>query len=325
MTLRPWPPLLAVLLLVSPAAARAAPATIAVFEAEVHAAPDAASPIVHTFPENTRVSVSEEAVNGFRKVRLPEGRIGYIEEGALRLAAARPPAPPRAEQPPPPGYGTPPPPPPPGYGTPPPPGYGAPPPPPRPAYYPPRRYYADPTDFRHVGLFLRFDFGLGYQGSSTSASATGFSFDSAHGGAGELGIAVGGAVKENVLLAAHFWGTAVASPTVTTNGTAFSSGGDFSSSLFGIGPSLDYYFMPQNVYLSVTPSLTWLRFSDAFDSFDSSAGFGTRFALGKEWWVGRRWGLGLAGWFAFSFNKEIDGGPTWKTYAGGLGFSGTFN
>jgi hypothetical protein len=314
MTHRSWPPLLALSLLLWPAAAWAAPATIAVFEAEVHAAPDATSPIVYTFPENTRVSVSEEAVNGFRKVRLPEGKIGYIDEGALRLAAARQPAPPRSE-PPPPAYGTPPP----------PPGYGAPPPPPRPAYYPPRRYYVDPTAFRHVGLFLRFDFGLGYQGSSTSAPATSFNFDSVHGGAGELGFAVGGAVRENVLLAAHFWGTAVASPTVTTGGTAFFSGGDFSTSLFGIGPSLDYYFMPQNVYLTVTPSLTWLRFSDVFDSFDSSAGFGTRFALGKEWWVGGHWGLGLAGWFAFSFNKESDGGPTWKTYTGGLGFSGTFN
>jgi len=70
------------------------------------------------------------------------------------------------------------------------------------------------------------------------------------------------------------------------------------------------------LYVSVTPSLTWMTFSDAFNSFQTSAGFGTRFALGKEWWVGGHWGVGLAGWFAFSFNKESDaGGPTWRTCA----------
>src|SRR3989304_4481409 len=98
---------------------------------------------------------------------------------------------------------------------PPPPPPSAPPPPPRPpAYYPVRRYY-DPTAFRHVGFFLRFDLGLGYLGSSTSASATGLNFDSARGVAGELGLAVGGALRENLILSGHFWVAAAASPTLT--------------------------------------------------------------------------------------------------------------
>jgi Bacterial SH3 domain len=300
--------------LLSPAAVLAAPATISVFEAEVHAAPDPSSPIIHTFPENARVSVSEDSVNGFRKVRLPNGKIGYIEESALTLVAVRPPA---APPPQPPAF-EPPPPPPPGYVPP-------PPPPPRARYYPVRRY-PDPTAFRHVGFFLRFDAGLGYMGSSTSASATGFNFDSVHGLAGELGLAIGGAVAENFLLAAHVWGTSVVAPTITSRGVAIPTGGDFSVSLYGLGPSFDYYFMPDNVYVSVTPSLTWTSFSDAFNSFQTAAGFGTRFALGKEWWIGGHWGLGLAGWFAFSFNKESESsGPTWRTYAGGLSLSSTFN
>ena len=319
MSIRTWTSLLVLVLLLSPATVRAAPATISVFEAEVHAGPDPSSPVIHTFPEAARVSVSEGSVNGFRKVRLRDGKIGYIEESALTLGGARPPAP---GPPPPPAFE----PPPPGFQPPPPPGYGAPPPPPsRPPRYYPARYY-DPTAFRHVGFFFRFDAGLGYLGSSTSASATGFDFDSAHGLAGELGLAIGGALAENTLLAGHFWGTSVASPEITSRGVAIPTGGDFSVSLFGIGPSFDHYFMPQNVYVTVTPSLTWVRFSDAFSSFDSAAGFGTRLALGKEWWVAGHWGLGLAGWFAFSFNKESgSGGPVWRTYAGGLVFSATFN
>jgi Bacterial SH3 domain len=313
MTMRTWTTLLAFLLLALPVSVWAAPATIGVFEAQVHASPDPSSPVVHVFPENSRVSVSEDSVNGFRKVRLPDGKIGYVAETDLTLAAVRPPAPalpppPEFEPPPPPGFVPPP-----------------LPPPRRPTYYRARAYY-DPTAFRHVGLFLRFDAGFGYMGSSTSASSTSLNFDSAHGGAGELGLAVGGAVAENVLLAAHFWGTGVVSPTITSGGTSIPAGGDFSASLFGIGPSFDYYFMPHNVYVTVTPSLTWVRFSDAFNSFDSSAGFGTRFAVGKEWWVSGHLGLGLSGWFAFSFNKENGvGTPTWRTYTGGLGFSATFN
>ena len=308
--------LLGFALLVSPAAARAAPATVRVFEAEVHAQPDPSSPVIHTFAENTRLSVSEDVVNGFRKVRLPDGKVGYVEDGAVALTAARPPAArPRAGAPPPPPFAPPPPPP---YATPPPPG--------PPAYYPVRRYY-DPTAFRHVGFFLRFDLGLGYLGTSSSSASTSVNtlgFDSAHGVGGELGLAVGGAVAENVLLGGHFWGASAFSPRIGAGGASIPTGGDFSVTLFGIGPSLDYYIMPQNIYLTVTPSLTWVRFSD-FGSFDTAAGFGTRFALGKEWWVTGHWGLGLAGWFAFSFNKEDSGGPTWRTYAGGLGFSMTLN
>ena len=307
MTMRTWTSLLALGLMALPGVVRAAPATIGVFEAQVHASPDPSSPVVHTFPENSRVSVSEDSVNGFRKVRLPNGKIGYIAETDLTLAAVRPPAP---TLPPPPDFEPPP-----------PPGFVPPPlpPPRRPTSYRARAYY-DPTAFRHLGLFLRFDAGFGYMGTSTTIG------DSAHGGAGEFGFAVGGAVAENVLLAGHFWGAGtLGSP--TTSGAFFPPGGDFSASLFGVGPSFDYYFMPHNVYVSVTPSLTWVRFSDNFfNTFDTSAGFGTRFAVGKEWWVSGHMGLGLAGWFAFSFNKESGAGtPTWRTYTGGLGFSATFN
>jgi hypothetical protein len=84
--------------------------------------------------------------------------------------------------------------------------------------------------------------------------------------------------------------------------------------------------MPHNVYVTVTPSLTWVTFSDTFNTFDTAAGFGTRFAVGKEWFLSPHLGLGLAGWFAFSFNKESGAGaPAWRTYTGGLGFSMTFN
>jgi len=50
-------------------------------------------------------------------------------------------------------------------------------------------------------------------------------------------------------------------------------------------------------------------------------GFGTRFAIGKQWWVGPHWEIGVSSWFAFSVNREGGGSDaTWSTFEGGLGF-----
>ena len=304
--------LLAFALTFLPAAAYAVPATVTVFEAQVHSAPDLASPVIHTFSENSRVSVSEDSTNGFRKVRLPDGRVGYIEEMAISLARAQPPpgAPPPGVPPPPPFTGPP----------------GPPPPPPPPPGFVPVRVYRDPTAFRHLGLFLRLDFGFGYQSSTTSASQTLFRFDSAHGGAGEFALAIGGAVKENLFLSGEFWSTWLPWPTLTLRGTSISTGSSLSNSLLGIGPNFTWYLMPADVFLSVTPALTWVTFSDVFASYSTDVGFGTRFSIGKQWWVAPHSTVGVSGWFIFSFNKEGGGSnATWDTFAGGLGFTATIN
>lgn len=87
-------------------AAHAEPAVVKVFEAQAYAQPDATSPVLHTFVEKAEVSVSEEAEAGWRRVRLPDGSVGWIQERALRLvtaeavpAVASPPAAPAATVP----------------------------------------------------------------------------------------------------------------------------------------------------------------------------------------------------------------------------------
>lgn len=59
------------------------PAQIRVFEAPAHAEPAKDAAVLQTFAEGAQVSVSEEATNGWRKVRLPDGRIGWVEERTL--------------------------------------------------------------------------------------------------------------------------------------------------------------------------------------------------------------------------------------------------
>jgi hypothetical protein len=74
--------------LASPAAG--APAVVRVFEAQAHEEPDAESPVVHVFPEEAKLSVSEEATDGWRRVRLPDGRTGFVRDDDIAVAAPVP-------------------------------------------------------------------------------------------------------------------------------------------------------------------------------------------------------------------------------------------
>ncbi len=282
-----------------PRLAAAEPAVVRVFEAEVHAAPDPSSPVVYVFAESSRLSVSEAATNGFRKVRLPDGAVGYVREAALSFGARAPVAEPTTPPPPPPSA------------PPPPPVYRGPP-------YPPPRYR--PVVFapeRHTGFYLHFDAGLGYQHSGTSAADGDLS---TAGAAGSFGFAFGGAIAENLILSAYLWDTFTVAP--VKSGSRVVSTSDITSSLVGVGPSLTYYFMPQNVFVSVTPSVTTLVLSDygyyGYAS-ETDTGFGGRVALGKEWWTGPRWGIGLVAQFSFGVAS------TWSTYGGSLGMSMSFD
>lgn len=80
----------ALLALALPQLVLAQPALVRVFEAKVRSAPAADAPVLHVFPEDAQVSVSETAESGWRKVRLPDGAVGWIEESALSFTVAAP-------------------------------------------------------------------------------------------------------------------------------------------------------------------------------------------------------------------------------------------
>ena len=62
--------------------------------------------------------------------------------------------------------------------------------------------------------------------ASASTSVANLGFDTTHGVAGELGLQLGGAVAENVLVGAHFWANSAFSPTIKANGVSLPTGGD---------------------------------------------------------------------------------------------------
>ena len=172
------------------------------------------------------------------------------------------------------------------------------------------------TVHRHLGFALRLDAGIGYLSSSTSTAGA-----SRDGASGSLGLLIGGAVAENVILAGDIWGTAMLS-----GSSMMSQSSEMSYGLGGIGLNLTYYFMPTNIYLSASPSLTFITSMrhDGNTADRSNAGIGIKLAVGKEWWVGDHWGLGVAGQLVVSRND----GPTGSKFTslgGGVAFSATYN
>jgi len=140
--------------------------------------------------------------------------------------------------------------------------------------------FRDATYRRHLGFYIRPDLGFGYMNSDENGV-------SLHGLAVVSGVAIGGALQENSILAAHFFNATIYNPTVSSGGFS-SSTSDSSWAMFGFGPQYTYYFMPSNMYLSTTLGLTRMHSSTNSGSGDSDWGFGMRLSLGKEWWVGDR-------------------------------------
>jgi len=179
----------------------------------------------------------------------------------------------------------------------------------------------DATRHRHLGFFIRPDLGVGYL--STKASQGGVDA-TVLGAAGTFGLAAGGALAENSILAFHIWDVVVSEPTFKSNGTTVNNT-DGKVSLFALGPEYTGYF-GENYYFSVSPSLTRVRFEANGQSSDTNVGFGLRGAIGKEWWAGDHWGLGVVAHLSTSFNKDSgSNAPTWSSWSGTIAFTATYN
>jgi hypothetical protein len=148
---------------------------------------------------------------------------------------------------------------------------------------------------------------------------TGFHLHGAAGPATIVGEGIGGSVSAsagvsvapNLIVGAEAWGIGAGS-------------GISDAEIYGFGPMLKYYFMPVNVYLAATPSFTRASSQTIFGDpvGEDEWGFGLRAAIGKEWFVSERWGLGFGGVFDVVTNRLGDD----ETVMGGaLVFSASFN
>ena len=149
-------------------------------------------------------------------------------------------------------------------------------------------------------------------------SATGFSSKQAGvktnyvGGGISSGVAIGGVIAHNLVLYGAFFGTDTGNPDKQVAGTSMTSDlGEIGVGAFG--PGLAYYFERCNLYLSATFGLAGFTANDGGGFKVDSAKSGTAFdfMVGKEWWVSRDWGLGIAGELmaASLKDKNVPGSP----------------
>jgi hypothetical protein len=254
--------------------------------------------------------------------------------------AYAPPSPP-AYAPPAPGYAPPPPgyaPPPPGY-APPPSGYAPPPPgyaPPPPGYAPPGYGYAPGGVYgrrvgveTHDGVYVRLHLGGGFTSMKANSGGADLKIS---GDSVSIGIAVGGALTENLVLYGTFTGTTISNPNFSSAGTTVIAAGVSTAGSVGFGVGLAYYLEPTNVYFAGSLLANQLELDDADGNKVRETEFGVGFEglIGKEWWVSDNWGLGVAGQFVFASMKDKDSlgtgnPPTWTSTAFSLLFSATFN
>jgi hypothetical protein len=170
------------------------------------------------------------------------------------------------------------------------------------------------------GFFLRLSGGVGYADTEVTEEIflvpTKFEFSNM---TGDGNFAIGGIIANNLALHGTLWGWGMTDPTVRVDGEKAQAEGELSMGAAGGG--VTYYFMPVNIYLSGSIGIGVISSGD--DSTDP--GFASDITIGKEWWVGSKWGLGVAGAFGYHNIPEKLTDERWTGVSFGVRFSATLN
>lgn len=183
----------------------------------------------------------------------------------------------------------------------------------------------------HDGLFVRVALGGGTASAKISPPGGSLEFS---GTAGDVDLAIGKSLNPNFALHASLWGWSASKPDAELVITGLGSdkqGVDGTVTMGAVGLGGTYFFMPLNAYVTGSVGLARLKVEDNQSGADgnSDSGFGFQVAVGKEWWVGQNFGLGVAGdmsYFSAKDNAELLGTTdSWGGPAFGLRLSATFN
>jgi hypothetical protein len=189
----------------------------------------------------------------------------------------------------------------------------------------------DSNSYRHTGFFLRFSIGPGWSQADAPYDINDSGFSSFY------AFDIGGALSENLILHARLSGLTnhgnkkvalnIDDQLIHTEKTGISYG------LAGVG--LTYYIMPVNIYLTFILGIAGSALQVDQDDIDnnveiegSKPGVGLNLDVGKEWWVGSEWGLGVAARFTFSSvgtNKSSTSDDRLESVGLGVLFSATYN
>lgn len=113
------------------------------------------------------------------------------------------------------------------------------------------------------------------------------------------------------------------------------SSSDITVSVGDLGIGITYYLMPVNIYfsLSLLYSSVQLEYDDTKgeSEIDFDNGNGINIMVGKEWWIGNQWALGISLYGYYSDMhvqtsiEEINYEYFTRNYSIGVMFSATYN
>jgi outer membrane protein with beta-barrel domain len=172
----------------------------------------------------------------------------------------------------------------------------------------PASAYADEARSHDGGFFFRASLGGGvshtkFDSGSTEAKIKGPS------GSGD--VALGFGVGKNLILHANVGGWAIVDPTIKFNDVEFDTD-DVSVNLSHLGGGLTYYFGDSNVFVTGFAGIGRLDAEVEGEESGTDNGFAAGGGLGKEWWVGDRFGIGVMGSFETHSIPEQDLDDKWK-------------
>lgn len=180
----------------------------------------------------------------------------------------------------------------------------------------------------HDGFFLRMLYGVGYaELVEKDVLGSDMTFS---GEAGALRFQIGGTVSENLILYGEFGGVMQFDPKLEWQGHS-GTATDVTVSTFDFGGGVTYYWMPSNIYISISLLTSQATFEYKNITGESQFGFGINGMVGKEWWVGEQWALGFALYAYYSTMKDegtIDGSEyssNINSFSVGVLFSVTYN
>ena len=180
--------------------------------------------------------------------------------------------------------------------------------------------YVQPQ-YQHVGLMLRLALGAGFTYAPFRRDF-GTSDELALSGGGLVwDIALGGAIRPDLVLEGEFWGIGVVGPNVHNGRGVVTTGDDTLFTAGALGLGLTKWLMPINVYVSAAIgfALAAIEIGSAYGETD--VGLGLHGMAGKEWWITPNWGIGVA--VQLFYMTLPDGGDRLDVISIGVLFSAT--
>jgi hypothetical protein len=175
------------------------------------------------------------------------------------------------------------------------------------------------------GFFLRLSSGIGT--GSTKLETADWKFS---GMTTDFNFAVGAIVTPNLALHGSLLGWVMTDPSLKRNDIRLDTlDGDLIASGLGIG--FTYYVMPANVYLSASLGAGSIDFDGRLRNDGGTVNFETDdgpifdVTIGKEWWVGNKWALGVAAGLQYHSFGDPDINADWSGTSYCLRFSATMN